>query len=653
MFNSLPVEILSAICDHIGHSHPPSVLSFALTNKRHYSIACAFLYQTIVVEACDPEQLVSDVQRCEDSLRRDSAFSHVRRFIVYGGFWKPPHGDHSLERKPMPFKKLFGSPYVDDDDDDQGIIVCFVEELTADRAPEFNVGQLDSCWESLCRLVKLLSGLTDFVFALSDLLPPCLLETLHNQFPAPSLKRPRLHVFNLTLPSLANGKPDPHELSLASSPLLYRIWVHYCDTDGYDREGRPSYHGAVVAELVEGFSPNLKDVRLFQDWGDPKGPDGLALPPPPARKRFSKAPPATGSLRCLEVAGIQMYHDYRGLPEEALRRWKTSTDFSVLQTLNLRQRLDQGGLAFLAEWCSFPNLTTLTLHYDTPARAGRADAETLHNFLRALPNLRSLELQGSCTLYLKVTAFNPGLRKLGLPNERAELDYERLHSIIQRCPHIEDLNIVLPRSRGGPEEVKLYRVLGTLPQLRRLGLALDASSPTAEIRYYVPKRAESLVLQGNVHLTTDSTTTIRYAPSRAVFNAFVDSAVDAKLARAIFRAVSQGKANPVTGNNNTAVRPLETLSLRGQVMRAALNPYLGILARPWRVRRDPRDDRPGVLHAVEWDEGGDSVAPATWWVEGAQGALLPLFRRIWPEKAEGSNWFEDWESWPLEGVDDE
>ncbi|EAQ89721.1 predicted protein [Chaetomium globosum CBS 148.51] len=562
MFNNLPVEILFTICEHIGHSHPSSVLSFALTNKRNYSIACAILYRTIVVEACHSEQLALDTQRCEDLLRRDSAFPHVRRFIVYGGFWKPSYDNHSLERKPMPFKKLFGSPYDDDEDDDQGIIVSFVEGLTFERTPGLNIGQLDACWESLCRLVKLLSGLADFVFALPDLMPPCLLETLHNQFPAPSLTRLRLHVFGFALSSLADGKPDPHELSLASSPLLHRIWVHYCDTDGYDRDGRPSYHGAVVAELAEGFSPNLKDVRLFQDWGDPKDPDGRILPPPPARKRFSKDPPAIGSLRCLEVAGIQMYHDYRGLPEAALRCWRTSTDFSVLQTLNLRQRLDRGGLAFLEEWCSFPNLTTLTLHYDTRAGAGRADAETLHNFLCALPNLRSLELQGSCTLHLKATAFNPGLRRLGLPNQPAELDYER-----------------------GPEEVKLYRVLGTLPRLRRLSLALDASSPTAEIRYFIPKRAESLVLQGNAHLSTDSTSTIRYAPTRAVFNAFVDSAVDAKLARAIFTAVSQGKKNPVaTITNNTAVLPLESLTVSRRPRRR-LGGYASCLSGAYDARR--------------------------------------------------------------------
>jgi hypothetical protein len=33
--------------------------------------------------------------------------------------------------------------------------------------------------------------------------------------------------------------------------------------------------------------------------------------------------------------------------------------------------------------------------------------------------------------------------------------------------------------------------------------------------------------------------------------------------------------------------------------------------------------------------------------------VLGLFRQIWPEKEEGSVWCDDWESWPLEELEDE
>ncbi|KAH6854996.1 hypothetical protein B0I37DRAFT_388794 [Chaetomium sp. MPI-CAGE-AT-0009] len=637
MLDNLPVEILSAICDYIRHSHPPSLLSLALANKRWYSVACAFLYQTIVVKACHPEQLALDTQKCEDLLRRDSAFCHVRRFIVYGRLDKPCLHDHSRERKRMPFQKLFGSPYDYDDDYDEGIIVSFVEGLDLDsRRPGENAHQLDACWRSLCHLVKLLPGLTDFVFAMSHLMPPCLLETLHNQFSASSPIRLRLHIVDFALPSLADGISDPHELSLASSVLLHRIWACYCETDGYDRDNRPSYDAEIVMELVEGFAPNLKHVRLFQDWGDPRDNHLARLPPPPVWKRFSKAALPSGSLQKLELGGIRMYDDFQDLPKEDLERWETSTDFSVLQTLNLRQRLDLTGLTFLAERCSFPNLTSLILYYDV--FEGQAGIETLHTFLCALPKLRSLELLGNCTQVLGATAFNPGLRRLRLSTAPGASYHHHLGSIIQRC---------------GAAEVDLYRAVGRLPRLRRLDLSLDASSPTTEIRYFVPQHAHPLRVQAVLNLNATSfPSPIHYSPNRPVFNAFVDSAVDGKLALAIFKAVSQGKKKPVT--NNTAAVPLESLSIRVRhLMLRTLWPYLHVLARPWRVRRDPRDDRRDVLHAAEIDPDSRPAMLASCKAEGSKGALLPLFREIWPEKAPGSHWFEDWESWPLEGVDDE
>jgi hypothetical protein len=671
MFDNLPVEILSAICEHITHSHPPSVLSLALANKRYYSIASAFLYQTIAIEACDAEQLVLNTQRCEDFLRRDSAFSHVRRFIVRGQLAKTPDSDPALGREWMPFQRLFGSPYVDDDDDDEGIIVSFVEGLVFHHTPDTDLGQGDACWQSLCRLVTLLPGLTDFVFAVANMLPPCLLETIHNEFPVSPLKRLRLHVFDFALPKLAHGESDPHELSLASSPLLHRIWASYCDTDGYDRDGRPSYDGEVFWELVEGFSPNLKDVRLFQDWGDEKDQLGQPLPPPPDWKRFSKEALTPGSLRCLKVDGRQLFHDFGVIPKEVLRRWETSTDFSVLQTLHIRQRLDSKGLRFLWKSCSLPNLSSLALYYDMPR--DQPESEALHGFLCALPSLRSLELLGNCAQTLRATAFHPGLRRLCLPTDPGASYHDHLQSIVQRCTQIEDLTLALPRTRGGTDEVNLYRTVGQLPRLRRLDLSLDASSPTHEIRYAVPQHGKSLGIRVPLYLTSlFPANALQFLPDRPVFNTFVDSALDQKLAVAIFHAVSQGKqtihtTTTTTTNNTSGVLPLEHLSVRvvgagdwvvedrafeGQLMRRQLDPYLRILARPWRVSRDPRDDCRDVLHAEEVGPPLSPAALAECREEGAQGAFLSVFRHIWPERRAGSRWFEDWESWPLEGVDE-
>lgn len=686
MLDYIPVEILYAICEYVGHSYPPSVLSLALANKRCYAVACPFLYQTIFIEACHPEQLVLDTKRCEDLLRRDSAFSHVRRFILHGQLQKPCRRDHSLEKERMPLRKIFASLYndVDDGDDDEGIIMCLTESLPYRTAGEDDVDPMDACWESLCRLVESLPGVTDFMFALCNMLPPRLLETLHNQFPASSLRRLRLHVFRFTLPNLAAGKSDPHELALASSPLLHRICAEYDDTEGFDQDGRPSYHGEITMELVQGFAPNLKDVRLFQDSGDPEDAYGRPLPPPPAWKRFSKGAPMPGSLRCLKLDGVQMSVDYRFLLKKDLQRWKTSTDFSVLETLNLRQRVDKDGLTFLRESCSFPNLTSLTLHYN--GLGTHKSIKRLHKFLCALPKLRFLELLGNCarTLGASPTAFYPNLRRLRLPTEPGESSHGlALHSIIRSCPNIEDLTLAVPRHRGAADEVDLYRTIGALPRLRRLHLALDASCPTPETRRYsLPTHADSL----GAHVAP-LLTSLQFSPDRPILDAFIDSAIDANLALAIFHAISQGKGkdkgkgkgkgqppHPATNTNTPPIptRPLEILylhvvgagdwavaerasssSAESDLLRKQMDPYLRVLARPWSVIRSPRDDCRDVVHVVEAYAAPRPKTLARYREEGAKGELLRVFRLMWPEKSPGSDWVEDWRSWPLEGVDDE
>src|SRR5690348_8948447 len=115
--DGLSAETLSAICECVGLSHPRSVLSFALVNKYFYSVASAFLYRSIAFKAGSPEERVQDAQRCEHLLRRDSAFQHVRRFVVYSRYGHPlefaRESSDPLKWQRMPFEKLIGSPFVD------------------------------------------------------------------------------------------------------------------------------------------------------------------------------------------------------------------------------------------------------------------------------------------------------------------------------------------------------------------------------------------------------------------------------------------------------------------------------------------------------------------------------------------------------------
>jgi hypothetical protein len=159
-------------------------------------------------------------------------------------------------------------------------------------------------------------------------------------------------------------------------------------------------------------------------------------------------------------------------------------------------------------------------------------------------------------------------------------------------------------------------------------------------------------------------------PGRAVYNVLVDSAVDEKLALAIFQAMSHGKEHAKSSVSMAAVLPLETLHIRvkggdrivwswanASTMRRprhVLQSYMNHMGRSWRVERDPQDDRRDVLHATEVSREarlhrGKSLRER--WLPGSQ--IEPIFRRIWPEKAEWSDWINGWESWPLEMFGDE
>ncbi|KAL2136740.1 hypothetical protein VTI74DRAFT_1781 [Chaetomium olivicolor] len=676
----LPLEILSAIRDYLGCSHPPSVLSFGLANKRCYSIASAFLYQSIAFKVESPGQVAKDARRCRYLLHRDFAFQHVRRFIVYG---KPEafvdHEGHSHTEdyhsnyqpstwERMPCSKVIKWP---DDDDDEVTVHEFV--LTSGSpfghcdTTSTQAYQSNSSWRPLCVLVELLPALTDLVFiCYRNQLPPCLLETLHNRSSPPRLKL-RLYYFNLR--SLAEPEIDPHEMALASSPLLHHITVPYAETNGYDRQNRPNYHSDAVMDLVRGLAPNLRGVFVTRAEGGGTDAHGNYLPPPPPWKGFpngisrrgERRQQNRGSLRYLEI------YDWGGL-RDAIQRWETCTDFAVLQTLKFSQRMTRDALVFLVERCSFPNLTSL--HLSTDDTTSREGVELLRRFFCSLPNLRVLAFSWSGPFQeLGSIPFSQYLTRLWLSNKRAIPCDKELPLIIRRCPQIEHLSVTLSRSQGRASEASLYRLIGSLPRLRRLELRLAVASENLGLRG-LDASPDVASLQSHTEandLDTDAIFGANQAsrlaiPKRALYNTLIDAAVDGRLAMAIFKAVSNGKKK----STNIAPLPLEFLSVHpvlskparcsvGETLiRRMLEQYIGHIARSWRVNRDPRDDCPDMLRVVELPQDARWRFAAAIPEPGAlESVILPIIRRIWPEKTKGSKWYEDWESLPLEQLGDE
>lgn len=348
-----------------------------------------------------------------------------------------------------------------------------------------------------------------------------------------------------------------------------------------------------------------------------------------------------------------------------------SGDFSALRVLKIDIPLAPGGLPAASR---FSSLVTLAYTCKTTAEPSPQYWDEMIVFLRSLPSLTTLRVRDWNRAVSIVPGLSPNLRTLDLRTVCvpgvALLD-DHIHQLAMLCPQLESLAVETKRSRGDAAEIARYRALGRLPQLQRLDLHLDASPPGFTC---TPE-------------TDENTNTSRHTAIEAWFDdvdaktiygslyphrqghirdVFINSAIDATLARSIFEVIDAAKGKA------PGVRLLERLELcasggsafpeRG-VMRPAwapLWPFLKALDRRWLVERDVRDDSRGVLHVREthaddrkWSldfHGADSV--------GRNKYYFGLWRRTWPVERDGIEWWDDWESYPLDlgiesvGMDD-
>jgi hypothetical protein len=111
----------------------------------------------------------------------------------------------------------------------------------------------DDTWISLAGFIALLPALHDLVYACTNQVPPCLLDTLRQNLPDC-----RLHVRNFRLRSVHQHKDQLHDIdqdeySLATYPSLHSIVV---DGRACDSEGRVNYNHEAAMQIV-GLNPGI------------------------------------------------------------------------------------------------------------------------------------------------------------------------------------------------------------------------------------------------------------------------------------------------------------------------------------------------------------------------------------------------------------
>ncbi|KAL2022454.1 hypothetical protein VTK56DRAFT_5283 [Thermocarpiscus australiensis] len=490
-----------------------------------------------------------------------------------------------------------------------------------------------AAWLPFTHFLGRLPGLTDLLYACTHQIPLCILTALHQRHP-----RIRLHVHAFSLRSLYQDMHqlhdiDPDEFALATSPCLYSIDAKW---EAYNTHGHVSYNSEAIARMVAGCAPALRRVRiqysqpgnslsLLEAIRSPRPPwQGFFLARPDRRTTNSEevaARPGGGRLDTLVLSSNDEIED-----------WSNYTDFAVLRRFELNCITTVRVLETLTSMASsskFQSLRELGLAIVSDQYRGndsRSLDEPASLFLLAVPPLEVLEISsfvGKRTIEAALRRHGQTLRKLHLSPDHKELVLSRgqVREIQQRCPKLEDIQLLIRRHHGGPEEVAIYRTLGRLPRLRRVALQLDCRLSSPPCR---ENRDEDLRKM------------------------LINFAVDEALARAIFREICATAAGT----------RLERLKLEVDVPsdigeRYGCSGFRDLakwVGRSWVCTRTDSTRRGAGRSDVTVRE----VLVDRWWwehiredddLDWVEPECLDAWSAIWPRRAE--DWRDDWASFPL------
>ncbi|XXG94782.1 hypothetical protein Hte_001040 [Hypoxylon texense] len=675
-WTTLPQELKAQVCEFLYGTHLSSLVNLAITNKDNYDVAALFLFRTIKIFVNERDRSQPNLQKYVRHLECFEAKKHVRRLVIYGPGWSSPVRTGFGYERPSFIRTLAYIPDPERENNENPLRTRF-DKLTGvdvwdniihsafvpDTSPVGTAYQLNERWRPLANLIRQLPMLGDVIYQCSTQFPPCLLAALHER--QSGWPRCRLHIdaFKLRCLSSEPLALDPHELMLIASPCLHSINI---------RMGRRALHNSLhwlhdshlglVFRLVRGIAPNIKEVHVAGTNGtrNPSLRGGLAA-------LLEKGLQGKGSLSCLQLYGGTS----NGINGQDIDSWGTHTDFTVLRTLKLDSEVAQSALETLVNKHGFPSLEVLSIRlrpptWDIVPQDMSAYFLLVKRFLQNLPRLITLKITNWMNGISLDRALGSSLRILWLEPVRSSygLTPQHVAQIRERCPLLKDLTVVVRRSKGDLLERALYRELGTLPKLQHLSLKMDPSRPD----YSFPtawnwSEDESFDDFDREPLEPDTDSHVHdlwFERKGHVRDVFINSAIDETLTLAIFKAISETKER-----NNLV--PLEKLEIRltdayyyphpTSWVRCELETYIAMLGRSWQVVRIPRGSSGQVLLAQEIDKGERerAIRRSEENVRAIKRPMHPnppldletIFRRIWPQRREGSTLEEDWRSWPL------
>ncbi|KAI2637176.1 hypothetical protein GGS26DRAFT_604132 [Hypomontagnella submonticulosa] len=445
----------------------------------------------------------------------------------------------------------------------------YIRENDALRGPD-----CAETYEELSGFIVKLSGLRDLIWTCKE--PPrgFILTAAH-------AKNCRLHIHYFSLDSLEvtendDEEPefsftDPDTQALATSPSLYSIgFVSDASDASWQNGDRPEE--AAVQNMVARLAPNLAHVwmREYAAGYEVQGADSADSDQ--EESKFCMVTTSLGSLQSLTLEAGDLEFpplgeniDLTAAASSIIWGWRAHADFSNLCCLTLYWQVivDEAAqdiseedvfrfetdtmydaLADLGEMARRGELKSLhTLALDLPSANDEVVQDALTRLLENLNPLKSLDLcvaaRGSA---FGPEAFEAALHRHGPTLRKIRLSYpvfteDTTQSLVNRCPNLEEIEILTSRTKGDARETGIYRALSRLPRLTRACLRL---------RYSIEaKDEESGGEYGDDDFGTEEemddwhTHQGIYKESvDEIRDAFLNAAVDASLVRSIYDLIS-------------------------------------------------------------------------------------------------------------------
>ncbi|KAE8394882.1 hypothetical protein BDV23DRAFT_179268 [Aspergillus alliaceus] len=670
--DNLPSLVLHNICSLIWEDSPRTIHILSQVNSTCYHAAVPFIYSQLSLQLTTSQRLRSTVDELVSHPLRQQYLTFARRLDLEGQIFRQPI-DSDEEKKLLELEANYWDEFATRKTD-----ICSASELEPaynelfrnDGSEELRYyeSKTSPSWSPLETLVTKFQHLVELNYSCINPFPPALLQALHQYHPLC-----KLNLNSFRFRSLNDPELDPYERDIICSPCLHGITIRHVSTKG---GSLGDYNEEAAREIVR-LAPNLRRIRLercthfiteHRDVREPgEGHWNGFVPPIQPAKGMQK-----GNLTCLTIAGVKV-----GMNEDMLEKWSKATDFSNLQSLTMNYVFSPGTFFKAMEIGAFKSLQKLAIRLGVPCTTEDERLPT-EIFFESLPPLKTLRLWGVMNMPLLQTVLKrhgPSLQELKVHPRKVMLNLfnvidsmsltsSEISQIGESCPLVEQLDLIITRSRGNRSETACYEALGRFRSLKQVSISLyysmeplkrleDFDEPLDDYDKMAYNRACGN--RSDVHVQGSE---VEQGPqvdicTVHVRDAFINAAIDAKLSRDIWNTIISCQPSAATlqrlivhphilcvdGTSYAVAHKVTHMAQRIRVDWKGIGNELDMteIGREIRERSDAQQRKYEAEMLGRWGQ-----------LKGARLVDKTIMSRIWPELCDNQDWRDSWCSLPLD-----